>query len=493
MPSLIQRMRGWFGAGGTPGLEAGNRSMKRMGRVNPSSVSLNDLLSTSGDTVLARARYLDRNNAYAASGSDTYAGQIVGSGLVPSWSIENEDLRKKGRKLFNQWCKYADTERMADFWGIQQQVARELFVAGEVFVRFRSRRPKDRLPVPFQLQLLPAEMLPLDDNRVLPNGNKVRQGVEFDALGRRVAYHFYRSNPVDSTEQATFSDERTVVPAEDVCHVFERREFGQIRGLPRLSRTIVRLFQLDMYDEAELDRKRVAALFAGFITRTTPAVEDDEDPDLPVSVGERSADGASAIAPMVPGGLQVLADDEDIKFSEPADVGPNYDAFQYRVLTAVACAIGIPYAYLTGDMKGNSYSSMRAALIDFRKKVEAIQFNIIVFQFCQPVWDRFLDEAVLSGKLSIPDYAQNQEDYREVRWVPPRWEYMDPTKEASADKMAVDNLWVPPSEIIGSRGYDVEETYIAIARDKKLREKYGLEPTATEKQVVQQKPKERVA
>ena len=44
-----------------------------------------------------------------------------------------------------------------------------------------------RLTVPMQLQMLPSEMLPQDMTRVLPGAGSIRQGIEFDGIGRRVA------------------------------------------------------------------------------------------------------------------------------------------------------------------------------------------------------------------------------------------------------------------------------------------------------------------
>ncbi len=41
--------------------------------------------------------------------------------------------------------------------------------------------------MPLQLQMLPSEMLPLAHNAVDGNGNVIRQGIEFDRLGRRAA------------------------------------------------------------------------------------------------------------------------------------------------------------------------------------------------------------------------------------------------------------------------------------------------------------------
>ena len=47
---------------------------------------------------------------------------------------------------------------------LQRRAAREVFIAGEVFFRFRPRWPQDGLTVPLQLQMLPSEMLPLNRN-----------------------------------------------------------------------------------------------------------------------------------------------------------------------------------------------------------------------------------------------------------------------------------------------------------------------------------------
>ena len=60
------------------------------------------------------------------------------------------------------------------------------------------------------------------------------------------------------------------MPAREVLHVYRPIDAGQIRGLPHVAPAMVRLFLLDQYDDAELDRKKTAAMFAGFITKTAP-------------------------------------------------------------------------------------------------------------------------------------------------------------------------------------------------------------------------------
>ena len=174
---------------------------------------------------------------------------------------------------------------------------RSVMEAGECFIRLRPRLPKDGLSVPLQLQVLEAEHLPTSDTRKLRNGNYVRAGIEFNGIGKRVAYHLFREHPGDSLNPLA-STEQVRVPAESVLHLFRPLRPGQLRGQPWLTQVLVKLYELDQYDDAELVRKKTAAMFAGFVTKNAP-----EDQIL----GEGAADGTgAAIAGLEPGTMQVL-------------------------------------------------------------------------------------------------------------------------------------------------------------------------------------------
>ena len=132
---------------------------------------------------------------------------------------------------------------------------------GEAFIRIRLRRPEDNLTVPLQLQVLEPEHVPITYNTVSNNGNAIRCGIEFDSLGRRVAYWMYRSHPNDAMlAPMSGADERLLmrVPASEVVHLFRPLRPGQIRGEPWLARALVKLHELDQYDDAELVRKKIA-------------------------------------------------------------------------------------------------------------------------------------------------------------------------------------------------------------------------------------------
>ena len=422
----------------------GAMAKRRLRGWNPPLENINALVASGGPRLLARARELVVSNGYAANACEAFAANLVGDGIKPSSLIEESDLRDRVQKLWLAWTDEADADGLTDFYGLQAMVAREMFVAGECFVRLRPRRAEDGLLVPLQLQLLQAEMLPFEKTGTDPNGNRIRCGIEFDLIGRRVAYHFRTRHPGDSTDQRSSVAETVRVPAEEVLHIYRPIDAGQIRGLPHIAPAMVRLFLLDQYDDAELDRKKTAAMFAGFITKTAP-----EDPMM----GEGSADedGAS-LASLEPGTLQVLLPGEDVRFSSPADVGGGYEAFQYRTLLAVSASLGLPYHLVTGDVRQANYSSLRAELVEFRRRIGQMQHGVMAHQLCRPVWQRWLEVALVSGALE-----GNARRLRPVQWIPPRWDWVDPLKDIQAQVLAMEAGITSRRKVVEATGYDIEE------------------------------------
>ncbi len=438
---------------------------RRLRGWQPPLENINALVASGGPRLLARSRELVVTNGYAANACEAFAANLVGDGIKPSSLLEDGELRDRLQRLWLAWTDEADADGLTDFYGLQAMVAREMFVAGECFVRLRPRRPKDGLRVPLQCQLLQAEMLPFDKTETAPNGNVIRCGIEFDRIGRRVAYHFRRRHPGDSTDRGDVLPETTRVPAEDVLHIYRPLDAGQIRGLPHVAPAMVRLFLLDQYDDAELDRKKTAAMFAGFITRAAPeeqlmgAVEDGED--------------GTGIASLEPGTLQVLLPGEDVTFSNPADVGGGYEAFQYRTLLAIAASLGLPYHLVTGDVRQANYSSLRAELVEFRRRFSQLQHGVIAHQLCRPIWERWLETAVLAGALKLPD----MEAARAVHWIPPRWDWVDPLKDIQAQLLAIEAGLMSRRKAVEATGYDIEEIDRENAADAARAAELGLSYT----------------
>lgn len=461
MSSFRRRFGAFFGVGGFDAA----LSHRRLRGFRPSRAHVNTLLAAAGPEMNSRARWLIRNNGYAANAVESWAANAVGDGIKPNSQIKTPARKKAVQELWADWTDECDADGQTDLYGLQRRAAREVFLTGEVFLRFRARRPQDGLSVPLQIQLLPSEMLPMEKNQLLPSGAEIRQGIEFDLIGRRVAYHFYRKHPGEMTLRGIAAGETVRVPAEDVVHVIDPVEAGQLRGVSRFSAAIVKMFLLDQYDDAELDRKKVAALYALFIT--SPAGEDgpveshEDDPDLELS----------------PGMITRLANGEDVKPSDPADSGSTYEPFQYRTLLQIAAALGIPYGYVSGDVTKGNFSNSRLILMEFRRRVSAFQHGVLVFLMCRAIWARFMDTAVLSGALSLPSYERKRREYLRCAWLPARWDWVDPQKDINAEIAQIEAGLKSRSQAISERGYDAEQVDADIAADRDRERRLGLDFT----------------
>jgi lambda family phage portal protein len=197
-----------------------------------------------------RSRQAVRNDGYAKGSIDKLVTNIIGTGIKPLSQAVDPKFRRAVQDLWLSWSDYSDADGLLDWYGQQAQAVRAWLEGGEVFVRLRPRFLEDRLPVPLQVQVLEPEMCPHTYNGVTRNGNNIRAGIEFDRIGRRVAYWFHPSRPGDLNDWD--AGNLRAVPADSVVHLYDPLRPGQLRGLPHLTQALIRLNELDKYEDATL-------------------------------------------------------------------------------------------------------------------------------------------------------------------------------------------------------------------------------------------------
>jgi len=233
----------------------------------------NAAIRFAGPQLRDQSRDADRKNGYARAMADRLTANLVGTGIVP------QPPSRRARAVWDEWTNLAAPDGRLDFYGLQAQVVRGMIVSGEVFCRLRHRFYSD-MPgtVPLQVQVLESDYVPLELQEALPGGSYIQQGIEFDPIGRREAYWMYRQHPADEVVTSTFNPVPLRVPALETLHVYDAMARpGQIRGEPWLTRALVKLKELDAYDDAELVRKKISALLVGFIKKNLPQGASLED------------------------------------------------------------------------------------------------------------------------------------------------------------------------------------------------------------------------
>ena len=388
-----------------------------------------------------RAAHQAANNPVAEAGVAVWIINLWGDGPVVRSKHPSEPVRVGLDRAWNRFYSQCDVEGVCDLAGLGANVVHSLVVSGEGIIHMLTAGRGE-----LRLRLLSPEQLDPTRNSENP---RIVSGVEFGALGERVAYHILPSIP----EIAAALTTPVRIPAEDILHVFEPRAPGMIRGVSWLTSALTRLVELDKVEDAISARLHCAAMFGGFL---------HSEP------GARGLAESDRIAEGIEGGFEpgIIADigDNNISFPElPTSEGAP--EFLKHMLRQIASGIGIPFELLTGNLENVNYSSAKVGIENFKRRCRAIRASLLVAQFLRPVWERFVTLEILSGRLYAPDFEAAPEDYLEASFLFPEWASLDPFKEAKADLLLLQAGVRSRSEIISARGRDPEELNAEIAAD----------------------------
>lgn len=428
--------------------EAGSQARRTHGWRAPTT-SANQALLAHLTTLRDRSRAATRNDGYAKGAIEKLVSNVVGTGIKPLSQAPDPAVRVAIHRAWLRWTDESDADGLLDFYGQQTQAVRGWFEGGEVFVRLRPRLPGDGLTVPLQLQVLEPELCPHTHMAPSP---RIRAGIEFSAIGRRTAYYFHPTRPEFDDYDA--SQLRRVL-ADSVVHLYDPMRPGQLRGLPVLTQALVALHELAKYADAVLLRQQLANLFVAFITRSDTSGDSAAVHPLTGQTLPTTGDGQEALT-FEPGIMQELGEGEDVTFSDPPDAN-GYADFMRQKLYEVAAATGVPYEVLTGDMSRVNDRTVRVILHEFRRRIQAWQHQIVVFQLCRKIWRAWMDAAWLAGALPLPaDYITNPEPWLAVKWIPQGWPYLHPLQDVQAATQAIQAGLTSRSAEVAARGEDAE-------------------------------------
>lgn len=414
-------------------------------------------------TLRARSRELVRNNPHARKAVAALVNNSVGAGIVARAKTGDRVLDKRVNALWRQWVKTCDAEGHYDFYGLQKLAVRAFFESGEAVLRYLPRRLADGPVVPLQLQVLEGDYLDHTKNARLPDG-RIVQGIELDAKGVRRRYWLYDEHPGEMPLVRGRTLQSAPVPASSLLHLYEKERPGQQRGVAWLYAAMVKLREIETYEEAELIRKRLEACLAAIVLNPE-GIADPGTGDVQVTPGITDMAG-NKVEAIEPGMFYYARGGSDIKFTQPSAV-PGYADYKRSQLHSVAAGALVTYELLTGDLSHVNYSSIRAGLVEFRRLMAELQWLTLIPVLCDPVWRAFIDFAVAAGRLpaDTPDG---------VAWSPPAFEAVDPVKDYMADQIAVRSGFMTLPEAMASRGFDPEDMLEEQAELNKLVDSLGL-------------------
>ncbi|EIE53131.1 lambda family phage portal protein, partial [Citreicella sp. 357] len=243
------------------------------------------------------------------------------------------------------------------------------------------------------------------------------------------------------------------VAARDVLHVFDPLFPGQVRGLSWLAPVLLKLRDRDEASDALLMQLKTASLITGYV----------RDPDGSFAGFDGTSDENALNVALEPGAMRILPAGADVTFSNPGQGIVNVAEFLRAQYREIAAGVGLTFEALTGDLTQTNYSSARVGLLEFRRRAEMQQTQLIEGQLLCPLWHRWIELRALAGEIEVTGAALA--DFHAVRFVPPGWQWVDPKNEVEADARAIEAGLKSREEVVAGRGRDIDDLNEEIARD----------------------------
>lgn len=445
-----------------------------------------------------RSRSLYMSAPLAVSAIKTNRTNIVGEGLRLKSTIDAAFLRmtpeaaaewqRNTEREFELWAdsKFCDSTRVNNFYEIQQVACLSWLMNGDACALVEYERPTPAFPYGLRVHLIEADRVstPHTSGTAVnlyatesTTGNRIFNGVEVTDAGRVVAYHICSTYPNSQLRAAkkwqrvkAFGD-KTGTP--NVLMIFEAERAEQYRGVPYLAPVIESLKQLTRYSEAEMMAAVINGFFTVFITSEgntgemgfTGVLDDEDrvsDDDLNYELG--------------PGMVNVLKPGEKIDIADSKRPSSNFDAFTTALAKYVGAALEIPVELLIKSFN-SSYSASRAALLEAWKAFR-MKRKWLAADFCQPLYEIFLTEAIANGRIKAPGFFLDpaiRKAYCRAQWNGPAPGMLDPVKEATAaEKRIAIGVSTRQRESIEMTGTDFDANVAQLARENQLMKEAGL-------------------
>jgi lambda family phage portal protein len=421
----------------------------------------------------------------------TIRTNVVGSGLALNAQIDfnflgltEEEAREWENNVEREWRLWAesvecDAERRQTFYQLQSLVLLSALLSGDVFVTMpfikRAGSPYD-----LRIGLIEADRVcnPLDNASILERN--VLGGVEVGEYGEPLAYYVAKFNPNSFIRLGV--NERNEwkrvyafgqkTGRKNILHIMADIERpAQRRGVPLLAPVIESLKQLTRYTEAELMAAVISSMFTVFIKSNSP-----QSPLGAMFDPAQQIDKDSNSYELGNGAIVALEDGEEVQIANPSRPSQAFDSFIISLCRQIGTATEIPYELLLKNFT-SSYSASRAALLEAWKMFR-MRREWLVGNFCQPIYEEWLTEAVLKGRIKAKGFLDDPAI--RAAWCGAEWfgdcqGQLDPLKEATAAAIRVaEGFSTREREAAELTGMKYEAIHATRKREEAMRVADGL-------------------
>ena len=435
--------------------------------------------------MMERFRDLGRNDGFVAQGLRTLEANVIQDGFRLKPRTSDSDLNDNLHERWQRWAEdrsAVDFEGQKDFHDLEYGIFGETVASGDASLNPLSDG---------RLQHFEAHRM-RQQNRFQTNvGNTVTLGVEKNRRNQRVRYHITRDD-YDGFNRRTFSPTDVVkIPASEFdalterredrfFHIYHPRRLSQTRGVSALAPISNTASMHETLQFAKMVQQQVSSYFA-FIRELPEDAEPAED-DAANLEPSPCWDEQRSIVPIAPGAEHTGLPGEKISGFSPNI--PNAEFFQQAsmLLTFVSVNLDCPLMLLMLDGSTTNFSgwrgAMNQAMLRFRRlqRWYADAFHARIYRWKVRQW--MSQDAEIRAAYDILGPSLFDHD-----WHFPKWPYIQPIEDVTADLIEVRNVLNSPrrvmlrkglewntiiDETVADNGYSIEKAMLEADRINKL-------------------------
>jgi lambda family phage portal protein len=406
-----------------------------------------------------RSRQLTMEAPIIAGLYRTLATNVIGDGLRPEptpdadyLGMKPDDIKEWKANVSRLWETFAestscDVYHRDNFYELTRLAFRSQLESGDCFVtmpRFERRNN----PFALKIQVIEADCCADPDsvNRFdhEREGNDIYGGVEISKWGNIIGYWFYTGHPLAKRRPHSYKYNDVLYPRwvfipaygpetglPNVLHLMETERPGQRRGKPIITEIIEMALTLDRYIKSEAIAAQIQSMFTLVIESENPEALAGEMGNLGGEEGKRLTDGDDSLIALGPGIVQYLKPNEKANPVNPSRPNAAFEPFIKTCIQMMGPTVGVPYELLV-QLYQSSFSASQAANNVARSGFKVKRAGL-VNDFCQPVYEALMDEAVMRGWIEAPGYFDDmvtRRAYTRAKWNGPGMPHIDLGKSA---------------------------------------------------------------
>jgi capsid protein len=379
-----------------------------------------------------RAREIDKNGSIGFGTLSREVDNVVADGLTLQAHTDNKDFNAEVEERWPEFVATCDitgmSEGAADYEQTLYRSGRRDGDVGEILTLDDAGNPK--------LQIIPSDLICNPQFRA--NSAKLRDGVEFDALGKPITFHIL---DVDEFGKRKW----TPIASRDFVYAAHRTEAFQVRGETCFMRCFNEIDDLDRLIRGVGLAAWMATVF-GIIFKEKNAGKNQQK--LPWQTN--SAGNAQRALTIEEGMVKYMAPEDEIvqvDAKQPLQQTPDWIRMMARL---IGLPFDMPLELVLLDVSQANLSSLRGGLQQFYRACLKRRSKYI------HGWDRkyqwWISKMTQLGKFSTAVPAKSWPH----EFKPRGWQFTDPIVQAQAAQLEIDMGINSPQNVCDELGRDYE-------------------------------------